>query len=233
MARTVLITGTRKGLGQALAGHYLAAGWQVAGCSRAEPDWSAEGYRHFCLDVAEEAAVTAMIRALKRDWGQLDAVINNAGAASMNAAATTPLETVERLWRVNFAGAFLVAREASKVMLRQKSGRIVNLSTVAVPLRLEGEAVYGATKAALEHLTQTMAAELGPNGITVNSVGPGPIETDLTKAVPRAKLEALLARQAIPQWTTPADVARVTDFFLAPENRLVTGQTIYLGGVWK
>jgi 3-oxoacyl-[acyl-carrier protein] reductase len=110
-------------------------------------------------------------------------------------------------------------------------GRIVNVSTVAVPLRLEGEAIYAASKAAVETMTRILARELAPLGITCNAVGPTPIETDLIRNVPREKIDRLIASQAIHRLGQPRDVANVVDFFLRPESDFVTGQVVYLGGV--
>jgi len=107
----------------------------------------------------------------------------------------------------------------------------VNLTTVAVPMRLEGEAIYAASKAAVEMLTRVLARELAPMGITCNAVGPTPIETDLIRGIPRAKIDRLVASQAIPRLGQPADVANVIDFYLRPESDFITGQVIYLGGV--
>ena len=102
---------------------------------------------------------------------------------------------------------------------------------MAVPLRLEGEAIYAASKAAVEMLTRVLARELAPWGITCNAVGPTPIETDLIRNVPREKIDRLLASQAIPRFGRVDDVANVIDFFLRPESEFVTGQVIYLGGI--
>ncbi|NNL30780.1 MAG: SDR family oxidoreductase, partial [Gemmatimonadetes bacterium] len=110
-------------------------------------------------------------------------------------------------------------------------GRIVNFSTVAVPLALEGEAAYAASKAAVESLTRVLAKELGSMGITVNAVGPTPIDTDLVRGVPEEKIQALVARQAIGRLGRYEDVTNVVDFYLRPESSFVTGQVVYLGGV--
>jgi 3-oxoacyl-[acyl-carrier protein] reductase len=112
-----------------------------------------------------------------------------------------------------------------------RGGRIVNFSTVAVPLKLEGEAVYAASKAAVVTLTEVLAREFGEMGITVNAVGPVPIPTDLLRGVPEAKLDELVRRQAVRRYGTYEDVAHVVDFFLRPESSMITGQTLYLGGV--
>jgi 3-oxoacyl-[acyl-carrier protein] reductase len=149
----------------------------------------------------------------------------------MNHAVTTPMETVRELFETNFVGAFLFCREAAKLMQRRKHGRIVNLTSVAVPLRLAGEAAYAASKSAVETLTRVLAAELGPFSITVNAVGPGPIATDLIRNVPEAKIRDVVERQAIKRMTSLHDVTNVVDFFIRPDSEMVTGQVIYLGGV--
>lgn len=229
--RVTLITGTRKGIGRFLAEHYVAAGHKVVGCSRQAPDWQQDGYTHIEADVTDEAQVKDLFSRLRRDFGRLDHLINNAGIASMNHSLLTPYATVRRVMDTNLGGTFLFSREAAKFMQKAKYGRIVNFTTVAVPLKLEGEAAYVASKAAVQALSQVMARELAQFGITVNAVGPVPIETDLIRAVPKDKIAGLIERQAIKRLGTCEDVANVCDFFLKPESGFVTGQMIFLGGV--
>lgn len=227
----MIITGTRKGIGRFLSEHYLAEGWIVAGCSRGDSDLQHENYRHFCLDVADEKAVTGMIRAITREFGRVDVLLNNAGIASMNHALLTPKSTLERIFQTNVFGTYLFCREAAKAMGRRKYGRIVNFATVATPLKLEGEAVYAASKAAVVSLTEVLAREFSGLGVTVNAVGPTPVPTDLVGSVPEEKMTALIARQAIPRYGEMRDVLNVIDFFIRPESDFVTGQTLYMGGV--
>jgi 3-oxoacyl-[acyl-carrier protein] reductase len=227
----MLITGARKGIGLALARHYVERGFRVVGCSRQPTAFAAEGYEHHGVDVCDETAVRRLLADVKARLGGLRALINNAGVAAMNHALLTPMATVKHLLETNVAGTFLLCREAAKLLRSTPQGRIVNVSSVAVPLRLEGEAIYAASKAAVEMLTRVLARELAPLGITCNAVGPTPIETDLIRGVPRDKLERLLALQAIPRFGQARDVANVIDFFLRPESDFVTGQVIYLGGV--
>lgn len=225
------MTGTRTGLGRFIAEHYLAQGHFVVGCSRGDSDLRSDRYRHFSADVADERAVQPIFAYLRREHGGVDNLINNAGIASMNLALLTPLSTLDSIFSTNVKGTFLFCREAARLMQAKNSGRIVNLTSVAAPLMLEGEAVYAASKAAVLSLTQILARELAPFGITVNSVGPTPVQTDLIRGVPKEKIEALVARQAIRRLGEPADVVNVIDFFLRPESSFVTAQNIYLGGV--
>lgn len=230
-APVTLITGARKGIGRFLAERLLGRGERVAGISRTPSDLRRDGYLHFECDVADEKAMRGAIQGVRRGFGRLDNLVNNAGIASMNHALLTPASTVEQVLRTNVVGAFVAARESAKLMRQSGGGRIVNFTTVAVPLALEGEAAYVASKAAVESLTRVLARELGPFGIRVNAVGPTPVETDLIRAVPKEKIDALLARQVLPRMGTPEDVAQVVDFFLSPASDFVTGQVIYLGGV--
>jgi len=229
--RVIIITGTSKGIGAKLAEYYLDNGWKVAGCSRGESTINHPAYHHTRLDVGDEKAVTAMVRECGKKYGQIDALLNNAGIASMNSALLTPGSTMEKVFRTNCFGAFYFARETAKLMLKRKTGRIVFFTTVARPLRLEGELAYAASKAAVESLTQIMSRELAPNGITVNAVGPTPVKTDLIRGVSDAAIERLLNRQAIPRIGEFKDVINVVNFFLLPESEFITGQVIYLGGV--
>jgi 3-oxoacyl-[acyl-carrier protein] reductase len=107
----------------------------------------------------------------------------------------------------------------------------VNFTTVAVPLSLEGEALYASSKGAVEVLTRVAAKELADFGVTVNAVGPTPVKTDLIGQVPNDKIEALISRQAIKRMGKPEDIAGVVDFFISDFSEFITGQTLYLGGI--
>ncbi len=229
-ARHVLITGASRGIGAHLVRHYLAQGDTVIGCARGAATVTDDRYVHVQVDVSQEAGVRALCADIRRRFGTLDVLINNAGIASMNPVALTPFESARQVMTTNFLGTFLLTHAAVRLLRGSRAGRIVNFTTVAVPFRLEGEAVYAASKSAVETFTRVVAHEVASFGITCNAVGPGPVQTALTAAVPSAKIDRLLARQAIARWAEPDDVANVIDFFLRPESAMVTGQVVYLGG---
>ncbi len=231
MGRIIIITGTRKGIGRYLAEQYLQNGDIVYGCSRRLCDIEHPNYHHTRLDVADEVAVRSFVLNVYKNHKHIDVLINNAGCASMNHFLLTPYDTAKKVFNTNFFGTFLMCREVAKYMVKSKSGRIVNYSTVAVALNLHGELVYSASKAAVEQLTRVLADEIGECGITVNAVGPTPIDTDLIKNVPEEKLQDLLNHQCIKRFGKFEDVKNVIDFFLKPESNFITAQTIYLGGV--
>ena len=232
MSPVTLVTGARKGIGRHLCEHYLARGHRVVGCSRDGSDLSHAHYQHFELDVADERAVGRMLRTVRREHGGLNALINNAGIASMNAALLTPMKSVEQIFRTNVFGSVLMAREAAKLMVPKKRGRIVNFTTVAAPLRLEGESAYAASKAAIENFTQVLARELGGYGITVNALGPTPVATDLLRGVADDKIGELIERQCIKRVGEMRDITQAVDFFLDDGSDFITGQVLYLGGVF-
>ena len=241
MCRVFIISGSSRGIGKALSEHYLKCGDIVVGCARSTSDIAHKNYRHFILDINDEKAVVSMVRAAKKEFGKIDICLNNAGMASMNHILTTSYESAKRLVDVNFLGAFLLSREAAKAMISNKvsnknsakSGVIINFSSVAAPLCLEGEAIYAASKAACESLTKTMAKELASYSIRVNAIALTPVQTDLIKAVPKDKINALLEHQAIKRFGEFGDIINVVDFFISQKSDFITGQIITLGGVLR
>jgi 3-oxoacyl-[acyl-carrier protein] reductase len=230
-SQVIVVTGTRKGIGYEIAKYYLDRGNVVYGCSRGDSSINHENYFHYALDVSDEKKVVLMLRDCIKNHHKIDVLINNAGIASMNHLLLTSLASVKNVINTNFVGTFLFLRETAKCMMKNNYGRIINFSTVAVPLNLEGEAIYASSKAAIETLTKISAKELSNYDITVNSIGPAPILTDLIRVVPKVKIDELIKNQAIKKFAQFEDVINVINFYISKESNLITGQTIYLGGV--
>ena len=227
----ILVTGSRKGIGRSIAEYYLQKDCIVIGCSRGESDLVHPNYKHYMLDVSDEKAVKMLFKDISKNIRRLDVLINNAGIASMNHSLITPIPTARKILDTNVIGSFLFSRESVKLMKRNNFGSIVNFATFAIPFKLEGEAIYAASKAAVITLTEILAREYAPFKVIVNAVAPPAVETDLIKNVDSAKMNNLLHRQAIKRFGSPAEVIRVIEFLISPDNNMVTGQTIYMGGL--
>lgn len=225
-----LITGTSKGIGRFLAEHFLKKDAIVEGCDLRPIDRVFPGYTHHIADVGNEDQVKAMFSSIRRRHDRLDIIINNAGIASMNHFLLMPSVAAMKIIKTNIYGTFLICREGAKLMKKRRYGRIVNFSTVAVPMHLDGEAIYAASKSAVVTFSKVIARELSDFGITCNVVGPAPIQTDLIRGVSSDKIEKLFDRLAIKRLGCLEDIANVIDFFVRPESNAVTAQVIYLGG---
>jgi len=200
-----IITGASRGLGFALASRLLAEGWKVYGFSRQATGPEHPAFEAVSVDVGDADAVQRAVDSLSPRGEKIDLLVNNAGAASLNACLLTPSDVVASIMRVNFLGTFHMLQAVGKMMVRQRRGDIINISTVAVPLSLPGEAAYVASKAAVEGLTQVAAQELAAAGVHVQAVGFGPIATDLTRAVSAEQLRSLNQKIGRPQGTTLAE----------------------------
>jgi 3-oxoacyl-[acyl-carrier protein] reductase len=229
--RHILITGASRGIGKSLVEHYLSLGDVVIGCSRSNSDIKHDNYFHFIADVTSEDEIQGLFTSIRKQFIHLDALINNAGIARMNAFALTPLQNVQDIINTNFMGTFNCSQRALSLLRKSINPRIINLSTVAVPLNLAGEAAYAASKSAVETLTRIVAKEIGGFGITCNAIGPSPIATQLISGVGEDKINKLIQQQAIKKMATVEDVTNIVDFYLNPNSHMVTGQILYLGGI--
>ena len=227
MPSTALITGTSQGVGRALSERLLADGWVVHGFARGPQSLAHNLFHAHVVDVTDEAAVRSAVATVAAS-GRIDVLINNAGSAALNAFLLTPGKVAENLMRVNYLGTFHCLQAVGKVMVRQRGGLVINLTTVAVPLSLEGEAAYVASKAAVEALTKVAAKELASQGVRVIALGLGPVDTKLTRAVPKAALAKINGAIGRPEGTT---MAQAVEFIVARIGApdLKSGSVEYLG----
>ncbi len=230
--RVALITGSSRGIGRHLVKHLVARNFEVVGCSRsAVESMEAANHTHVVADVGLEEDIARLFRAIRTRYGRLDIVINNAAVnPAIGLSMLTTRSAATETLMTNVLGTFSVSREAAKLMMRGKWGRIINFSSMAARHEVAGEAIYSASKAAIQTLTRVMAKEFYRYGITCNAIAPAAIETDMMNAVPRDALREVLARNAIPEMGRLEDVSNAVDWLIQPESQAVTGQVIFLGG---
>lgn len=226
----MVITGTSKGIGLEMARYFLAQGINVAGCSRSKATIEHENYFHSPVDIGDEGQVRIWVRAVKNRFKRIDVLVCNAGHAPANLLMTmTPGAVLMDLLQVNIAGSYYVCREVSKVMLLQRSGRIITISSMAVGLHEEGTSAYSASKSAIVEMTKVMAKELAPAGITCNVIAPSMLMTDAVHALGEEVIQRALSKLTIKRPVTIEEVCNVVSFFSAAESGCVTGQVLHMG----
>ena len=228
----MIITGTRKGIGKYLAEYYAEKGFRIIGCSRSDIDYELDNYKHFCLDVSDESSVKKMFIEIRKEYGRLDILINNAGIASMNHVLITPLKEVKDILNTNFVGTFLCCREAIKLMKRNKYGRIVNISSIHIPLATVGTSMYGASKASVEQFSRVLAREVFQFGVTINLLSLSIVKNfgmadHLSEEMTLKILEKTISKTQL----DIKDVSNAIDFLISPKSGMITNQTLYPGGV--
>ena len=235
-----LVTGGSRGIGRAvcleLARRGAAVAVNYAGNSAAAEETvrlcrelgvEAEAFQ---ADVASPAACDALAAAVKERFGRLDILVNNAGISRDGLLMTAKEEDFTKTLDTNLKGAYFCTRAAAKIMLRQKYGRIICLSSIVGLRGNPGQTAYAASKAGVLGLVKAAAKELAGRDITVNAVAPGYIETDMTAALPERAREAMLSTIPKGRPGAPEEVARAVAFFAGPECAYITGQVLCVDG---
>jgi 3-oxoacyl-[acyl-carrier protein] reductase len=237
--RAVIVTGGSRGLGAALVESFLDAGDRVATCSRSGSEpveaWRAEPrladrFYFEALDLADRQSSRAFVDRVIERFGGVDVLVNNAGVASDGVLGLMGEAEVDALVDVNVKATILLTRRVARRMLAAGGGRVVNVSSVAGLSGYRGLSVYSATKAALDGFTRALARELGPRGITVNSVAPGYLRTELTHGLDPGQLEQIVRRTPLGRLGEPEDVVGAVRFLASPEARFVTGHVLVVDG---
>jgi 3-oxoacyl-[acyl-carrier protein] reductase len=228
----MLITGTSKGIGRYLAEFYSSEGYLVIGCSRSDMDYKSIEYQHYTLDISDENLVKSMFTEVRRKYGRLDVLINNAGIAAMNHVLLTPLKEMQKVLNSNVIGTFLCCREAAKLMKRNRYGRIVNISSIHVPLATEGTSIYSASKASIEQFSRVLSRELVQFGITTNSLALSIVtNSGMASHLSDDMTQKILDRTVSKVQLNYSDITNSINFLISPESGMVVNQTINLGGI--
>lgn len=237
MSRTVLITGGSRGLGAGLVSSFLALGDNVATCSRSRTatvdGWATQHgdrFSHLSLDLGGRGAAESLIQGVIARFGQIDVLVNNAGIARDGVLPLFPDEAIDEMIDLNLRGTIHLTRLVTRRMLRQGSGRVINISSIVGLSGYRGLSVYSATKAALDGFTRSLARELGSRGITVNSVAPGYLRTEMTHGLDAAQLRQIVRRTPGGRLWEPEDVAAAVRFLASDEAAFITGQTLVVDG---
>ena len=238
--KTALVTGASRGIGRAIALRLAREGMNVAivyAGNTAAAEETAQGVREagaqancYACDVADEAAVGALCKRVAAEMGPIYALVNNAGITRDKLAAQMKEEDFDAVLDVNLKGAFHFIRHTYSGFLRQRAGRIVNISSVVGLMGNAGQANYAASKAGVIGLTKSLARELARRNITANAVAPGFIATDMTDALSDAQREAIVSRIGSGRLGEPDDIAHLVRFLASDEASYITGQVICVDG---
>ena len=238
--KTAIVTGSARGIGKAIAMRLAGTGYNVV-----VSDINEEASRQTAIEIEEKFDVKTLV--VKADvsladdadnlikqtvdtFSSVDVLVNNAGVTRDNLAIRMSEKDWDMVLNINLKGTFLCSQAAAKVMMKKRSGSIVNISSVSGILGTAGQANYASSKAGVIALTKALARELGPRNITVNAIAPGFILTEMTEQLPDKVKEEYLKQIPLNRAGTPEDIAQVVGFLISPSASYITGTVIVVSG---
>jgi len=235
--QVALVTGASRGIGRAIAATLAAQGYTVVGTATTESGaqaigaaLAAHGGQGLQLDVNDGAAVEAAIEAIVKAHGGLHVLVNNAGITRDTLAMRMKDEDWDAVLDTNLKAVFRCSRAVMRTMMKQRYGRIVNITSVVGASGNAGQANYAAAKAGVAGMTRALARELGSRAITVNCIAPGFIATDMTEVLPEAQKAALLQQIPLGRLGTPEEIAHAVAFLASPLAGYITGTELHVNG---
>jgi 3-oxoacyl-[acyl-carrier protein] reductase len=238
--QVAVVTGAGRGIGHAIAVRLASEGARVASVSRTEANAQrtadeinaarADAAKAYAVDVADHAAVQKIGAQILEEFGHVDILVNNAGVTRDGLSMRMPVEDWDTVLNTNLKGAFNFVQALMRPMIKQRSGRIINISSVSGLIGNAGQANYAASKAGLIGLTKTLARELASRGITVNAVAPGLIETDMTTMLSDEVRQGILKNVPLGKLGEPEDIAGAVAYLASAEAKYITGQVLTVDG---
>lgn len=236
--QVALVTGASRGIGAAIALELARKGMRVVGTATSESGAVAIGQALAAfpgcagrvLNVTDGVAADALVDAVVKEWGGIQVLVNNAGITRDNLAMRMKDDDWDAVMDANLKGVFRMSRAVMRPMMKQRYGRIINITSVVGASGNPGQANYAAAKAGVAGMTRALARELGSRNITVNCVAPGFIETDMTAALPEEQHKALLNQIPLGHLGQPADIAHAVSYLASPMAAYVTGQELHVNG---
>ena len=235
-----VVTGAGRGIGHAIAVRLANEGARVASVSRTEANAQktadeinaarADAAKAYAVDVGDHAAVQKTGTQILEDFGRVDILVNNAGVTRDGLSMRMSLDDWDTVLNTNLKGAFNFTQALMRPMIKQRSGRIINISSISGLIGNAGQANYAASKAGLIGLTKTLARELASRGITVNAVAPGLIETDMTGVLSDEVRQAILQKVPLGKLGQPEDIAAAVAYLASAEAKYITGQVLTVDG---
>ena len=238
--QVAIVTGAGRGIGHAIALRLAQEGARVASVSRSEQNAKktadeinaarVDAAKAYGVDVADHSAVQKIAAQIFDDFGRVDVLVNNAGVTRDGLSMRMSMEDWDTVIDTNLKGAFNFSQAVMRSMIKQRSGRIINISSVSGLTGNAGQANYAASKAGLIGLTKTLARELASRGITVNAVAPGFVVTDMTSALSEEVKQTIMAKIPLAKLGQPEDIAAAVAFLASVEANYITGQVLTVDG---
>ena len=238
--QVAVVTGAGRGIGHAIALRLAKEGARVASVSRTEANAQktadeinaarAEAARAYAVDVSDHAAVQRAGTRILEEFGRVDILVNNAGVTRDGLSMRMSIEDWDTVVNTNLKGAFNFVQAMQRSMVKQRSGRIINISSVIGLIGNAGQSNYAASKAGLIGFTKSLARELASRGITVNAVAPGLIETDMTSVLSEEIRKGILSKVPLGRLGEPEDIASMVAFLASAEAKYITGQVFAVDG---